>query len=505
MAASTKPTAVHFSLVFFVMAALILTIALYLTGKEYATAVAAKNKSADDAAAAQNSLNKTLDEVAALKKRLGYVDFEAVGAETDSTPNTVLGVLNRDMTLYGKEQLQPNAANPTVAATLQSLRAALTAALADLNQRRTELATVQAELAQEKKAHSERAKKLQDSQTSSEDQLKQLVSQKNELVSEKDREISKWREEFRREQREREAVRDELDTVRKTLEGKVRDLENVVQDMREKLNALEDLSFDLPDGHIVQVDNTTRAVWIDVGADDSIRSQVSFSVYMKNHHGLGGSNGDIKAKIEVTKIRGPHLAEARILTEDLTRPIQIGDPIYSPVWSKGLKEYFSFVGVVDMDGDGKSDRELLHSVLENAGSGVEVEINDKGERVPEGGLLSVKSKFLVVGKIEDPTDYPLADADKQAEVRKVAQEAKELSNEALRKGIRTISFRDFLNYIGYEPQSRLYNATEMRPFGIKTGVRQTLIDDASGTQRLTPREKASKFKSETKPPASTSK
>lgn len=481
MAASSKPTAVHFALAFAVMTTLILGLVCYMTAKENQTSKVAADAARTAAAASEQNYRTSLDEIALLKKKLGYVDFDQIGAEADATPTSVVGALNRDLTLYGKEQVQPNPASPTVAATLQSLRTALNAALQSVQERQTQLAAVQAELTQEVATHKNRVTELATSQTGSETQLTALVGERNESLAQKDSEIAKWRDQFRTEQREKESLRDELDNVRKSKDEEIRDLESIVSFMREKMNSLEDLSFDKADGQIVRVDNTTRAVWINLGSDDGVRSQVSFSVYTQSHEGFGRGNADIKAKIEVTKVRGPHLSEARILKDDLKRPIQSGDPIYSPAWSKNSKEHFSFVGVLDMDGDLKSDRELLHSILDNANAGTEVEVDDEGNRIPEGASLSVKSKFLVIGKIEDPADYPGTDEKKQAEVRKVNEEYGALTKDALRKGIKVITFHDFLNYIGYEQQERLFRPGSGQPFNLKNGSRSTATDEQRGS------------------------
>ena len=483
MAATSKPTAVHFSLALFVMSTLILALVCYLTTKEVQTAKAKEAAALASSKTAEESARRFADEITLLKKKLGYVDFEQIGSETDETPNTVIGSLNRDLALYGKEQVQPNPANATVAATLQSLRAALNAALQNVQEREAQLVAVQAELAQEIASHNNRVKELANSQQKSESQLAELVATRNEVIAGKDAEIAKLREDYRREQREKESLKDELDLVRKTKDAEIHDLENRVAFLRQSLNELEDQSFDKADGEIVRVDNTTRTVWINIGSDDGVRSQVTFSVYTKSHEGFGRGNEDIKAKIEVTKVRGPHLSEARILKDDIGRPIQTGDPIYSPIWSKNAKEYFSFVGVLDMDGDGKSDRELLHHTLANANAAVELEIDDAGNRIPENAVLSVKSKFLVVGQLEDPTNFSGFDDQKQEEVRKVLDEYDSLTKEALRKGIKIVNFHDFLNYIGYEQQQRLYRSNSDQKFNLKHGARSTSTSAELGTNR----------------------
>ncbi len=490
--ASSKPTAVHISLVFFVMSTLILALVCYLNLKELATAQTAAKTASETARSEGERTRVALDEIALLKRKLGYPDFETIGAENETSPNTVIGKLNQDLTLYGAAQVQPSVANANVAATLQSLRSALNTATAAVDARKVELVNVQAELTQEQENHMRRLTEVTGSQKNSEKQLQEQVAIKTELVADKDRDIAKWRDQFRIEQREKESLRDEIDALRKKRDEETREYETVISFMREKLNNLEDLSFDKPDGLIRRVDNTTRTVWVNLGSEDGLRPQVSFSVYTKGHQGVGRGNADIKAKIEVTKIRGAHLSEARILSEDLARPIQENDPIYSPVWSKGLKEYFTFVGVLDLNGDDKSDRELLRNVLETAGGGIELEVDDAGNRIPAEGQLSVKSKFLVVGKLEDPTDYPGTDTQKQEEIKKVQEQYKELTKDAMRKGIKVVTFRDFLNYIGFENQQRLYNV-DTRGYPLKAGLEKTGVEAFDGDNRLQIPKSSSRF------------
>lgn len=481
MATSSKPTAVHFALVFFVMTTLILALVSYLTGKEFADKSAEVQRQSEELNRLQTSVSNSLDEINTLKELLGY-QFEEVGSPQE-TENTVYGAAVQDLVNLGREQVQPSPQQPTVAATLQSLRSALNASQNQVSTQQSGLQDTESRLEQELTSYRNRVQELQTSQEESETQLQRLVTERDELLGEKDREIAKWRQDYRNELVEKQTLLDELERVRNEKNSVIADLENVVDHLRDQLNELENLSFDRPDGKIVRVDNTTRTVWIDLGTADNLQKQVSFSVYTKAHHGVARGREDIKAKIEVTRIRGPKLAEARIIDEDLRRPIQEGDPIHTPLWSRGMSPYYSFVGVLDMNGDGKSDRELLHSVLQNAGAKIEVEVNDKGERIPEDGALSVRTKFLVIGEIEDPTEYPGYD-DKQQEIQKVMEERSKLMSEARRQGIRVVNFPDFLSYIGFIPQQRLYVAGEDRKFTLKAGARSASTDDVMGTSRL---------------------
>ncbi len=225
-----------------------------------------------------------------------------------------------------------------------------------------------------------------------------------------------------------------------------------------------------PDGRIVRVDSVTRRVWINFGSKHNLRTQVTFSVYSKGQVDIGKNKYDIKAKIEVTKITNKHLAECRIIQEVLERPIQEGDLIYSPLFTPGQIEFFSFVGALDLDGDGMSDRKLLHDIIENAEAKIEVEIDDQGNRIPKKGEMTKKTKFLVVGDIPKLNLFA-NNPKREAEIQKVFDEKISLEREALRNGIRIITLRDFLNYIGYENKQRLYIEKPERPFNLKSGSR----------------------------------
>lgn len=96
------------------------------------------------------------------------------------------------------------------------------------------------------------------------------------------------------------------------------------------------------DGRIVKVDNQTRTVWINLGHLDKLQARVTFSVYRKDHRGAA----DVTGKIEVTRVLGPRIAEARILEEDPARPIAAGDPINSRLWSAGRSGLAASLAVV---------------------------------------------------------------------------------------------------------------------------------------------------------------
>ena len=163
-------------------------------------------------------------------------------------------------------------------------------------------------------------------------------------------------------------------------------------------------SFEVADGIIRWVENSNGMVYINLGSDDKLKERTTFSVYAKDSSGIGKGQEDIKGSIEVVRIIDAHTAAAKIVDEDLYRPMAQGDQIYSPLWTAGRAERFSFVGAMDLDNDGRSDRGLLHQIVATAGAEIDNEVDDEGNRIPpveEGGAITERTKFLVLGDIPD--------------------------------------------------------------------------------------------------------
>ena len=167
------------------------------------------------------------------------------------------------------------------------------------------------------------------------------------------------------------ALQKSLDDQRTKYEATIAERDKAVKDLTDKNAKLEHAvanlienrkdepeSFEVADGRISYV-NQNGTVWINLGTGDSLRRQVTFSVFDSDLH--DASKSKKKGSIEVTRVLGDHMAEARITSDDPTNPILTGDKIYSQIWHRGKKLHFALTGLVDFDGDGKSDLELRAS------------------------------------------------------------------------------------------------------------------------------------------------
>jgi len=175
-----------------------------------------------------------------------------------------------------------------------------------------------------------------------------------------------------------------------------------------------------------------------------------FSVY-DHENQISAINAKAKARIQVTAIKEAHLAEARILQEDLTDPIVKRDKIYSPTFRKGHKTRFALAGFLDIDGDGKSDQTKVKSIITTNGGVVDAELSADGS---VAGKISIDTHFLVRG--EAPTDKsnePFING------------WNSMQEEATRKGLEPMSLHELLDRMGYHDDTRVVDLRRGDPGG----------------------------------------
>jgi hypothetical protein len=245
-------------------------------------------------------------------------------------------------------------------------------------------------------------------------------------------------------------------------------------------------SFEVPDGRVSWV-NQNGTVWVNLGASDALRPQVTFSVF--DADAVDPAKTEPKGSLEITKILGEHMAEARVTNDDTRNPILTGDQIYSQVWHRGKKLRFALMGIIDMDGDGRNDMKLARDMIELNGGTVDAYVGDDGKIV---GEIGVNTRYLVRG------DHP------QGANEGALQEAwAKMSEDAQINGVEVITLDKFLNQVGYAPDDRVVNlgpnarasdfparpeegteaARGQSPFRARTPSRPAQSDDSGSSRR----------------------
>lgn len=468
MAASNKPSPALFGFVGSLTINLFLLFAWYLYFRDYGEAQAQADAQTQKANQLSTAVDSQLAQSQDIRNLIGYADAQELGPA--GAPGSAFELLRADLKEFGKAQ-----AADTVRATLSQMRTEINNLQDQVDTLNKGLTTNREQLLNAETVAQNKVDQIQNSQQESEEQLQQQISRYEETVSEKDAKISEREKDVRALETEKQQLADEYHRARQSWEDRETKLIHQVDFLNQQLDELTKVSFERQDGQIVNVDNNTRTVWINLGHLDHLRPQVTFSVYTQDHRGIGRDVEDIKAKIEVTRILGPHISEARILEEDLGRPIGEFDPIYSPLWSAGRTEYFALIGRPDLDEDGDGDWDLFKEVVHNAGGEVDLIVNDEGLREPADASLSARTKFLIVGDLDDPADYS-GQVEKQDLAKRAQEELAALKDEARLYGIRVVRLNDFLDYIGYRPQQRLWHPGEERPFNLKNGATSASVN-----------------------------
>lgn len=358
-----------------------------------------------------------------------------------------------DWSKAATEDLKKHA--PTLPAEQQTYRAALeqlsnalreastnlAATLADLQAQ--QLINEQREAAKESQIAEHKAKLDEAAKTYAQEQST-FMSDRQRIEQEKDAQVAL----VEKTKAEYTAKIDELTKKVAQLEGQLSLTRAQLTQQHETIAQLQGDVQALPDGTIRRV-NQRGTVWIDVGERDYLPRQMAFSVYGIDQNGVARDKR--KGAIEVTRILDDHLAEAKILEDDILDPIVKGDLIYTPLWEPGRQTRFALAGFMDLDGDDLSDRPIVRDMITMSGAVIDAELGDDGKMQ---GTMSMDTRYLIVGDKEREGDPALG------KVGQLEKTAKEL-------GVEIITLANFLERTGWKDTKHVLRPGVSDPLDFK--------------------------------------
>lgn len=481
--AASKPTAVHFSLIFFVMTTIILGVTTYIfldDANEQRTKLAAASKSEQTQKNIAIQGKAVIDR---LKQEIGHNNAE-VGdpGNPENAPGTVLGEIANDKKIAGSMVPTAN----TLKDGIRSMRQAVDTAQNDLKATQAEKTALEARMKTLETQYVSDSKAYEKARDDAKQQLEDNIAEHEKAIALKQEELDKLRGEYNNLVVAKAQAEQTHQQEVAQLNERITRLIGVNNKLRDDFEKATRVSYERPDGEIQWIDNTARLVWINLGELDNLKERTTFSVYKQGHRGIGRDSKDegrgpedIKGSIEVVSVKGPHRAIARILEDDIYDPLAPGDPIYSPLWSPNQKEYFAFVGEIDIDDDGKSDRQLLHDTLKAAGAVIQLEVDDDGQVI--GGPMDDRTKFLVIGHI--PVLQQNAKQEEKDRINRIVLQHKKLREAAREQGTRILNLNDFMSFMGYVPKQRVFRPGDQRPFALRSGATSTTVDEVLGNNR----------------------
>ncbi len=415
------------ALIIFVMLTIILGVTTYLFFRQYEEAdIKAKNNEAERNKAAMQARDNEgyMDE---LKRLIGVAKTEKM----DSVTNTIF---NEDMKKFGGSY--PEEARfyrpllEKMAKTIDETNAKLDLADKKVKKLEADFAVREAN----------KQPQIDKFEKAAEEAGKDLAGEREKFKSERDRitqDETKFKNDLDSARKEATASLAKVDAKLQDAINRNQKLLGINKSLSDTLEGVTSQKFEAPQGEIRWVNQSTGTAWINLGRADSLQRQVTFSVYTADVTDM--TAGGKKGSIEVLQVLGDHLAEARVFDDNMTDPIMPGDKIFTPVWKPGEKRHFALAGIIDVDGDGKSDLRTVMDLISMNGGVVDSYIDDKGKKI---GEITVNTRYLVLG--EAPNEKGGA-----AMIGSVTK----MQGDAARLGVQKIQLGDLLQRMGWKNQT----------------------------------------------------
>jgi hypothetical protein len=255
--------------------------------------------------------------------------------------------------------------------------------------------------------------------------------------------------------------------MKEDFDKKISDFKTQVAYYRDQLERTDDI-MDKPDGVITSIDYSRDEVRTNVTKQMGAKPNMTFAIFDAR---LPIPNGKPKGHIllvqvdergSIGRIQAAVRSGQNIQTSaDIPDPIHIGDFIYSAAWSPTSPTHFALIGKIDMDRDGKDDREDLKRLIKASGGLVEYDLPPPGAG-RESGKLSSLCKFYVVDELKPLVDVgrsrsrgvlSVEDSDFLKRQTEAMREAKSL-------GIPPLRLERLLTWLGYTPFMTNYGRLE---------------------------------------------
>jgi len=294
-------------------------------------------------------------------------------------------------------------------------------------------------------------------------ELAQQLEQTQVAYAQKEKERQ---EEITKIQTDRQRLAQQAETEKRTYLGEIDKLTKKRDDLArqnellgKQLEEIKGEDFQYVQGKITEVVDGGETVYLNLGRADGLRAGVRFSVLDDDTSKV--ADVEPKARIEVVEVnqQTDHLSRARVLPDRTPRTILRGDRIYSPAWQPGRKVSFGLVGKLDIDGDGKDDRETVKALIAQNGGEVSVDLRPDGRME---GNLNVNTRWLVIGD-----EFKILGGTLDAATEVMGKRRVELEQQAKSMGVSRINLDKLMGYLrgsNVEDVVPLGNATRASDF-----------------------------------------
>jgi|688.fasta_scaffold309308_1 hypothetical protein len=396
MASNRTQATLGIALSVFVMLTFALAVTTYLFFSKRQEADTAQQAAAASAAEAQAAMQATKDEMATLRGIIGVADempiadvetglgklfegdFQGFAGDEKSYLKLIEWLraeFRSKSEAVTKAEAEKVAATTKATADVKTAQDALEAAKAAEAKAKADLDAGKTQFDKDRTAHEAQQNKLLTEKRSEEEKARDLESLKVQIVG-----VGEYLPPARRVGLDAKKPEEQLEVIRNELRSQSKEIARLnellsvariadpaVQKAIAEVQPAGD-RIDGFDGRVADVDSRSGTVLVSCRSTGGIRPGLVLHVFPPG--GPRPQFGDRKAVVEVTEVEGPNLVRAVIRREDSRNPILAGDGVASSLWAPGASPAIVIVGFADVDGDGRSDKDVLVELVKSAGGRV---------------------------------------------------------------------------------------------------------------------------------------
>ncbi len=427
---------------------------------EYRKSIGTRAEEIDPAKAEIKAEQKKLDEkVIGIQAKVDAVVAKAqqsgvTGPDVDQAKNTVKRLVQEYTTEPNKTFLSTTS---RLADILENVEVEMTALSMALSQTKRKLEASNSISQESINAQTEATKKAQaDLQAEHDDH----VTQRGDLL----KKVDQYQTEINNQANQIATLTTQIRQNKEDSDKRIEQLLLQIRDLREQVSKNE-VVLDVPDGYVTYVDNLKGEIRTNLTRSTGLRPQMSMTIFDKNSPGIPTEKP--KGTIEFIWV-GDSYSIARITeTKSPIRPISVGDIVYSAAWSPNEPMRFALVGKMDMNRDGKDDREDLKRMIRAAGGIVDYDLPPP-EAGKESGKLTAKDTWYILDERMPLREVFGKYKEESTENKEFLQKKSEAQREARLNGVRLLPLERLLSYLGWrftapvEGRVEAYDANSMK-------------------------------------------
>ncbi|GIW86667.1 MAG: hypothetical protein KatS3mg108_0991 [Isosphaeraceae bacterium] len=242
-------------------------------------------------------------------------------------------------------------------------------------------------------------------------------------------------------------LRTQLAQVQEDWQRRFNDLLAQYRGVREQLEKADVTALlDSPQGQITYVDNTRGEVRTTLTRRQGARERMVFTVFDRDAAGIPADTA--KGTIELVRVTDTGSIGRILKTTSTIQPIAAGDHLYSPAFG-ARPRLFALIGKIDMNRDGRDDREDLKRMIRSRGGEVVYDLPPAGVGPETGELTPLTSWYVLDDQEAIRVGAEVPTGATAAEEEQFNRRKSEVLQEARQAGVRPISLERLLSMLGY--------------------------------------------------------